>query len=199
MNIEKFEVLKELLKRDRTYRRFDENYVINRETLLDLVNLCRFCSSGRNLQPLKYFIVNDKEIRDQIFPILKWAGYLTDWEGPIQGERPTAYLVQCLDTSLTKNCLCDDGLQLQAITLGAVAKGLGCCIIKSFNAIKLKEICNLKENLEPIYVLALGLPIEKVVIEDLNLEETGDIKYFRTSDEVHHVPKRILNELIINK
>lgn len=124
---------------------------------------------------------------------------MADWDGPEEGERPTAYLIQCLDTELTKNYLCDDGIQLQTITLGATALGLGCCIIKSFNAVKLKEILNLDENLAPLYVLALGKPVEEVVIEDLRGTTEENIKYFRTTDGVHHVPKRTLAELLINK
>lgn len=199
MEKNKFEILKELLKSDRSYRRFDETQRIRREALLKLIELTRYCASGRNLQPMKYYIADDTVILDKIFPVLKWAGYLTDWDGPGEGERPTAYIIQCLDTSITKNYLCDDGIQLQAITLGAVAEGLGCCIIKSFNVIKLKEILGLEEYLEPLYVVAIGKPIEKVEIEDKYMDEKNNIKYYRSSDGVHHVPKRMLEELVINK
>ena len=198
MEKNKFEILKELLKANRSYRRFDENYAIDRETLLQIVDLTRYCSSGRNLQPLKYYLVNDKTVCNNIFPILKWAGYLTDWDGPENGERPTAYLIQCLDTNITKNYLCDDGIQLQAITLGAVTKSFGCCIIKSFNLIKLKEILRIDDTLEPLYVIALGRPIETVVIEDMGNNVDTEIKYYRTEDGIHHVPKRPLTDLIIN-
>lgn len=194
-----FDILKDLLKNNRSYRRFEENHRIERSLLLNLVELTRYCASGRNLQPLKYYLANENEICMKIFPLLKWAGYLTDWDGPEKGERPTAYLIQCLDTNLTKNYLCDDGIQLQAITLGATAEGLGCCIIKSFNSIKLKEILGLSDNLEPLYVIAIGKPIEKVVIEDIDSQDDNNIRYYRTSDKVHHVPKRLLEELIINK
>ena len=195
----KFYILSELLKQDRSYRRFDENIKIDKDTLKKLVVLTRYCSSGRNLQPLKYFLACDEEKCEQIFPLLKWAGYLEDWDGPVKGERPTAYLIQCLDTNITKNYLCDDGLQLQAITLGATALGLGCCIIKSFNVVKLKEILRLEEHLSPLYVLAIGKPVEEVVIEDMKEVGEENIKYYRTLDKVHHVPKRSLEELLINK
>lgn len=194
-----FDILSQLLKKDRSYRRFDESYKIASNILKELVGLTRYCASGMNLQPLKYFIANDEEKCELIFPLLKWAGYLPDWEGPEKGERPTAYLVQCLDTNLTKNYLCDDGIQLLAITLGATAVGLGCCIIKSFNAVKLRECLGLADNLEPLYVVAMGQTTEKVVIEDLNKEHENNIKYYRTSDRIHHVPKRSLEELLINK
>ena len=195
----KFDIVSELLKQDRSYRRFNECCKIDTATLKELVGLTRYCSSGRNLQPLKYFMANDEEKCEQIFPLLKWAGYLKEWDGPEKGERPSAYLIQCLDTDLTENYLCDDGLQLQAITLGATALGLGCCIIKSFNTVKLKEILSLENNLSPLYVLAIGKPVEEVVIEEMKVAGEEGVKYYRTPDKVHHVPKRSLEELLINE
>lgn len=194
-----FEIVEDLLKKDRSIRRFDESVHIDRQILEDIVGLTRYCASGRNLQPLKYYIINDNEKCSDIFPLLKWAGYLSDWDGPCRGERPSAYIIQCLDTSLTQNCLCDDGIQLQAITLGAVAQGLGCCIIKSFNTKLLKQVTGLDEKFDPLYIIAIGKPVERVVIEDLTQMPEEDIKYYRTSDGVHHVPKRSLDELLINK
>ena len=46
-------------------------------------------------------------------------------------------------------------------------------------------------------MLALGKPAEKVVIEDLGAD--GDIRYYRDGEDVHHVPKRTLAELIIGE
>lgn len=193
MENQAFEMLLRLLKSDRSVRRFKEDETVTADTLSTLVNLTRYCGSGRNLQPLRYRLVTDTAEKEAIFPKLAWAGYLTDWAGPEAGERPAAYLVQCLDTSLSQNCLCDDGLQLQAITLGATAMGLGCCIIKAFNATCVAEALALAPHLQPRYVLALGYPAEKVEIEDM----TDDYKYYRTADGIHHVPKRTLKELIV--
>jgi nitroreductase len=190
-----FKELKELLLKDRSIRRFDASQSIDIDTLRNLVDLTRYCASGRNLQPLRYHIVVKEAECQLVYPLLAWAGYLSDWDGPEQSERPVAYLVQCLDTDLTNNCLCDDGLQIQAITLGAAALGIGACIIKSFNAPKLQNVLSLPCNMQPRYVIAMGYPVEKVVIESMSSPES--IEYYRTPDGVHHVPKRSLDELII--
>lgn len=192
-----FEILSALLKADRSIRRFDSSKEISRSTLEKLVELTRYCASGRNIQPLKYRMVYTPDECEALYPTLKWAGYLTDWDGPEKGERPVAYLVQCLDKSITQNLLCDDGIQLQALTLGARALGIGGCIIKSFNIPKISEVLNLDSHLVPHYVLALGFPVEKVVIEDMPESADADYKYYRTADGVHHVPKRPLPSLII--
>lgn len=192
-----FNTIKRLLEADRSVRRFKEYEAIGATMLETLVGLTRYCASGRNAQPLRYRIVTDAEERETIFPLLKWAGYLPEWGGPAKGERPAAYLVQCLDTTYGNDCLCDDGLQLQAITLGATALGLGACIIKAFNAPEVARLLNLPERMQPRYILALGRPAETVVLEDTDGTAEADIRYYRTPDATHHVPKRPLSELII--
>lgn len=197
ITMDKFEQFRSLLIRDRSIRRFDESYQVSVGDLKKLVELTRYCASGRNLQPLAYRLVFDQNEAISVFSTLKWAGYLQNWDGPQIGERPTAYLVQCIDTRLASNCMCDDGLQLQAITLGANALGYGCCIIKSFNIPEIREILNIPDYYSPLYVIAIGKPIEEVEIVDCKDGINADIKYWRNDEGVHFVPKRTLDELII--
>lgn len=189
-----YKELKELMIRNRSYRRFDESKKIDACQLEKLVELCVYCASGRNMQPLKYRTVLSEDECGQVFPLLGWAGYLTEWHGPAEGERPVAYIVQCLDRNLTDNPMCDEGIQLEALTLGAVSLGLGACIIKSFNANKISEVLSLEPGLVPRHVIALGVPAEEVVIEDM---KDGDIRYWRSEDGIHHVPKRRLKEILV--
>ncbi len=189
-----FKELKELLTKNRSYRRFDQSLKITDTDLREIVNLATLCASGRNLQPLKYKAVNDPAVCAEIFSYLAWAGYLADWAGPAEGERPTAYIVQCLDKELTTNPLCDEGLQLEALTLGAVAKGYGTCIIKSFNLVEISRILGLDSNLTPSYVIALGVPVEEVIIEPMR---DGNVKYWRDENGIHHVPKRGIEEILV--
>lgn len=192
-----FESFIELMKSNRSVRRFQEDKRISEDTLRQLVDLTRYCPSGRNAQPLRYVIIDSEEACEKVYPLLKWAGYFKDWDGPERGERPAAYLIQCLDTNFGSNCLCDDGLQLEAITLGMHTLGLAGCIIKAFDAIKLSEVLDIPQRFAPRYVLALGYPAEQVVIEDMVNNDDADFKYYRTPDGVHHVPKRVLDSLIL--
>lgn len=125
---------------------------------------------------------------------MAWAGYLSYWKGPEEGERPSAYIVMLHDTLISGNYLCDDGIAAQSILLGVTEAGFGGCIIHSVNRNKLKEILKLSEQFEIIQVLALGKPKETVVLEEV---KNGDIKYWRDENQVHHVPKRSLDEIII--
>lgn len=192
-----FKDFKDLMVADRSIRRFDASRPVSAESLLQLVELTRYCASGRNLQPLRYMTLHDDADCDRLFPLLAWAGYYTHWAGPDENERPRAYLVQCLDTRLTQNPMCDEGLQLQAITLGARTMGLGCCIIKAFNAPKLKAVFGLPDHLEPRYVLAIGYPAEIAKVVDMAAD--GEYKYYRDADDNQCVPKRSVEQLIIRK
>jgi nitroreductase len=187
---------KDLAKNNRSYRRFDEQFSIARETLAELIGLARYAASGRNAQPLKYFLSNDRDLNEQIYSTLAWAGYLKEWPGPKKGERPSAYIVVLLDRNISDSFLCDDGIAMQNILLGAVEKGLGGCILRSINKPRLSAFLNLPHHLEIIDVVALGKPVETVVIT--NAGEDGDIRYYRDENGVHYVPKRSLDELIVN-
>ena len=189
-------MIKDLIKKNRAYRRYYEDFKIKRETLEELVDLARLSASASNRQPLKYILSCEEDKNDLIFPTLAWAGYLKDWTGPGEGERPSAYIVMLNDTEITKNYWCDPGIAAQSILLGATEKGLGGCIFASVKRDELRLTLKIKERYEILYVLAIGKPLEKVVLETVGSE--GDIKYWRDSQGVHHVPKRLLKEIIID-
>ena len=133
----------------------------------------------------------------RIFETLSWAGYLTEWEGPVKDERPTGYIVILRDNSITDNNYCDHGLAAQSIMLGATEKGFGGCIIAAINRKKLASILNLPENLEILLVLALGKPKETVILDVLENNESH--KYWRDNTNNQHVPKRKLEDIILTR
>ncbi|MGD8353234.1 MAG: nitroreductase family protein [Pseudomonadota bacterium] len=188
-------MLRELVERNRSYRRFDEKHRIDRSLLIDLVDLARITPSTANLQPLKYLLSAEPALNGRIFPHLRWAGYLADWPGPPEGERPSAYINILRDTSIFKADTCDHGIAAQTILLGAVEQGLGGCIIGNIDRDDLTADLGLSGHLEILVVLALGKPAEGVRLEPLGHE--GDMKYWRDGQGVHHVPKRSLEEIII--
>ena len=187
-------MLYDLVLHNRSYRRFNQAKDISIETLRELIDMARQTASGRNVQPLKYFLVSSEEGCEKVFPTLVWAGYLKDWGGPGEGERPSAYAVMLGDTSIAPNYGIDPGIAAQTILLGAVEQGLGGCIIATVKREELRSALNIPDKFEILYVLALGEPVEKVVIDPLNAD--GDIKYWRDEQQVHHVPKRGLSDVI---
>ncbi len=188
-------MLRNLILKNRSYRRFHEHTLISRDTLRELVGLARLSASAANLQPLKYFLSHDPAKNALIFPHLAWAGYLADWAGPAEGERPTAYIIILGDTAITRSFHCDHGIAAQSILLGAAEKGLGGCMIGSIRRDELRSALQIPDRLEILLVLALGRPKEEVVLETVGL--AGDIKYWRDSAGIHHVPKRPLDDIIV--
>ena len=186
--------LRQLIEKTRTYRRFDEKHEITSETLVSLVDLARLSASGANRQPLKYILVTDSAKRTDVYSCLAWAGYLTTWEGPDPGERPTGYIIVLGDKEISDSFGVDHGIAAQSIMLGATEAGLGGCIIASVKKEKLRGLFDIPKDLEVLLVLALGKPVEKVVIETI---ENNNVKYWRDEKRVHHVPKRTLDEIIL--
>ncbi|HZL09107.1 MAG TPA: nitroreductase family protein [Prolixibacteraceae bacterium] len=187
-------MLKDLILKNRSYRRFYQSEKISQKQLREWVDLARNSASARNAQSLKYILSTEESLNIQIFDQLAWAGYITTWEGPSEGERPSAYIVILNDTLISGNYFCDDGIAMQSMLLGAVEAGFGGCIIHSVNRKKLQKILNLTDQYEILCVLALGKPKETVVLEEM---KDGDVKYWRDENKVHHVPKRALDELIL--
>jgi nitroreductase len=184
----------DLVSRCRSYRRFDQTVPVTEEGLLDLIALARVAASAANKQPLKYVLSCAPDANQRIFETLAWAGYLTDWPGPLPGDRPSAYIIVLIDTNIAKEAAIDVGIAAQTILLGATARGIGGCM---FGAVKRQELASrlgLPAPLEISLVIALGKPVEHVILEDVPAD--GSIKYYRTPDGTHHVPKRSLKELV---
>ncbi|HZV47517.1 MAG TPA: nitroreductase family protein [Thermodesulfovibrionales bacterium] len=167
-------MIEDFIRRNRSYRRFYQDRSVDKEILMELINLARLSPSSANLQPLKYVLSNTTEKNNLIFPCLAWAGYLKDWPGPQEGERPSAYLVILGDTEITRNFGCDRGIAAQSILIGATEKGLNGCILGSIRRETLREALSIPERYEILLVIALGVKKETVVIEEV---KGGDIKY----------------------
>lgn len=188
-------MIKDLARKSRSYRRFDESHRLSQQTMRELVECARLAPTGRNRQSLKFFTSWEPEMNEVIFSQLGWAGYLTDWPGPDVGQRPTGYVVVLGDHSLDKNFGCDHGIAAQTILLAAAEQGLGGCLIGSVKRAQLKEQLQLADELEVLLVIALGKPAETVV---LTAVRDGDIKYWRDEEGVHYVPKRSLDDILLH-
>jgi nitroreductase len=187
--------LEELLAKSRSFRRFHEDQPLDEKTLVGLVELTRLCPSAANRQPLKYLVSWEPEKNAAIFPHLRWAAALADWPGPAEGERPTGYVVILGDTRVARNFFCDHGIVAQSMLLGAVEQGLGGCMIGSIDREGLRRALQIPAHFEILLVLALGRPKETVVLE---MDTSPDqVPYWRDADGVHHVPKRPLEELLV--
>ncbi len=188
-------MLHELIHKSRSIRRFFQDVPVEMKALRELVDLARLSPSGSNLQALKYYACNEPEKNARIFQHLGWAGYLKDWPGPEEGERPAAYIIILGDSTISKSFGCDHGIAAQSIMLGAAEKGLGGCMLGSVRRAELAAMLNLPPQYEILLVLALGKPKEIVQVDPLGPD--GSVKYWRDEQQVHHVPKRNLEDILL--
>ncbi len=191
-------MFKELVLKNRSYRGFNENRIISREELVELVELARLCPSAVNAQPLKYKLIFENQEVIKFRPELNWARALPELQIPHEGMQPTGFIVICLDESVSSDmamCQKDIGITAQTILLGAVEKGLGGCMIGNFSKSKVAEILGLDNHIKPILIVALGEPKEEIIIVEI---ENGDsTKYFRDENDIHYVPKRKIDDIIL--
>ncbi len=189
-------MLKDLVIKNRSYRRFDESARVPEETLRSLVELARLSASGANAQALKYRLVASPEDCARVFDTLGWAAALPDWPGPKEGERPAGYVVVLCDLTIGRNKQTDVGIAAQTMLLGATELGLGGCMLANVRRAELLRTLRLSpERFSVELVLALGRPVEDVRLVDL--PQSGDTRYWRDENGVHYVPKRKLEDLIV--
>ena len=188
-------MIKEIILKNRSRRRFQEEVSIHKETLKELVDLARCSASGANRQPLKYLLSWDQEKNAKIFPNLFWAAALKDWDGPAEGERPSAYIIILGDKEISETFGVDHGIAAQSILLGAVEKDLGGCMMGAINVKGLRTALQIPERYVILLAIALGKPNEEVVLETVG--EDNQTNYWRDRKGVHHVPKRSLDDIII--
>lgn len=189
-------MISDLIARNRSYRRFHQEFHVGIDTLRGLVDLARLSASAGNKQPLKYMLSCDPDRNAIVFSALAWAASLKDWPGPSEGERPSAYIIILEDKELNNPYVKNDvGIAAQSILLGAVEKGLGGCMLASVKREQLREKLDIPDSHEILLVVALGRPKEEVVIESVG--PSGDTTYWRDDNGVHHVPKRSLEDIIV--
>ncbi len=185
----------ELVTKNRSYRRFQQSEPIGTQQLKGLVELARLSPSAGNLQPLKFILSNDPARNETIFSCLEWESYIKDWPGPTEGKRPAGYIMILGDTSITKDFGCDHGIAAQSMLLGATEMGFGGRMFPNIQRDRLKALLKIPEHYEILLVIALGVPRERVVITDA---KDGKINYWRDVNKVHYVPKRPLEEIILD-
>ena len=189
----------DLVKQARSHRGFRQDRKVTRQELEYLVECARFTPAARNDQVLKYYLAEKPETVAAIQPLTKWAGALAELHLPRKGAEPVAYIVICLDGSLAENPAPyqrDVGIVAQTMLLAAAEMGLNGCMIGSFAAGELREKLGLPEAIKPQLLLALGEGTDRIVMTDVG--ENGSTTYYRDAEDTHYVPKRTLEQLILN-
>lgn len=191
-------MIKDLIKKNRSVRGYDNSRDVTIEELREMVDCARLSASSVNMQPLKYILVNTVDGKARVLKQVSFAAKLSTLKLPHRGSEPMAYIVICQDEQISKSetgFLRDVGIAAQSITLAATELGLGACILGYFSSKEMANALKLTENLRPLLVIALGKSIEDIRI--VEIEECESTDYYRDENGVHYVPKRKLNDVII--
>ena len=161
---------------------------------MELVDIARLSA---NIQPLCYYLAWEPDEVARIQEQTRWAGAITHMKLPHLGMEPPAFIVILQDTKINDSMTRfqkDVGIVAQTMLLAAAEKGLGGCMIGSFHAQNIREILNLDKSYVPMLVVAIGEPQEKIVLVDVEPEESTN--YYRNEQDVHYVPKRKLKDIV---
>ena len=194
----KLEMIKELVKKSRSFRGYDESRKISREELMELVDCARFAPSSVNRQPFQYLLACEQADLDKIQPLTGWAKALPDMKLPHPGHCPQAFIVICQNTDWDPDLnryIRDVGIVAQTMLLAAAEKELGGIMIGSFSPKRIAEAMKLPENIVPMLIVAFGKPDEKIILTEVEAGES--LKYYRDEQDTHYVPKRKLKDIVL--
>ncbi len=185
--------IEEAIKKRRTIRRFTQK-PIPREILKKLIDYARVAPMARNVQGLEYIIVENSEIREKLFKLIKFAGSLPeDQRTPEPGREPTAYIIVLVNTEIKPSFFdFDIGAAVENILLGAVKYGIGSCWMANINVRKIKSLLEIPDQYQVKHVISLGYPDEESFMEPYE----DSYKYWKNPDGKMHVPKRDLDDII---
>lgn len=191
-------MLRDLVLENRSYRSFDEKYPISRELLTAWIDNARLTPSAVNLQPLKYRIVDTREGVEKVLPHTAWAGLLKDVKLPPEGHHPAAFVAICHDTTIRENpgsSATDVGIAAMTLLLSATEAGYGGCMIGAFDRDRVGEVLRIPEKYVPVLLVALGKPDELVFLSEP--KDPTNVAYYRDDHNLHFVPKRKLDDILI--
>lgn len=192
-------MIRDLAMKSRSYRGYDESRKVTREELISMVECARLAPSSVNMQPLRYYLACDEETVNKIQLLTGWARALPQLNLPHPGKRPTAFIVICQDlerNQALERFQKDVGIVAQTILLAATEMGLGGIMIGNYNPDKVREALELPETLRPMLIVAIGKPDEEIILTEIGPD--GSLNYYRDENDVHYVPKRRLEDLLIN-
>ncbi len=177
-------MINELLLKNRSIRRYFADKPLPENFFSEMAEAVRLCPSTANMQRIRILPVTDSEMKEKVFSSIKFASMI-DWQGPSESERPVAYAVLLARGEVDTNKAIDVGIIAQSMLLRATEMGISGCMFRSFSEAKLSDILS-RDGYSPILVISFGYASEEVRVVDA---EDSNLKYYRSSDDVHCVPK----------
>lgn len=182
-------MIEEAIKKKRTIRLFEDKEVPY-EVLEKCVDAARLSSSARNTQPLEYIIIDDKEVLNELMPLINFGGFISEDKKAVKGKKPKALIVIIVKKGAEDYYQFDVGISAQNIALVAYENKIGSCMMGAIDRDKIQEKLDIPEDYFVGLVIAIGYAAEEPVVE-----ESSNLEYYR-KDGVLHIPKRKLKDVL---
>lgn len=182
----------EAIAKRRSIRKFRQ-IPVPRETLEYLCTIARLAPQGMNLQPVKFWVVDDPALVREVFLHCRFANAIRPIHDPAPGEEPVCYVVMLADTSIKKTD-CEVDIASCAVTLqyAAMDFNVGSCWLIPNQPEEIRTLLGIPDHWLIHSLIALGEPAEQPVVEPME----HSVKYFQDECGRLHVPKRPPEEVI---
>ncbi len=184
----------ELLTQTRTCRRF-AGEPLSAAFLANLVDCARISPCARNQQVLRFATVCDPHTCEQLNSLVVLGGALKPEQKAREHQHPRGFIVIMGPEKKDEFMMMDLGIAAQSIHLAASEAGIASCMIIVMNRKKVSELLKVPDGLEIYMIIALGKADEQHRIVAPRAD--GGITYYRDENDVHCVPKRALEDILI--
>ncbi|MBQ5352969.1 MAG: nitroreductase family protein [Alistipes sp.] len=183
--------LAKLVAKNRSYRGYDNSFVVRADQLRRIMEVVPMCPSAKNQQVLRLRAVLSDEA-DKVLPHIRLGGALRELKLPLPGTEPRAFIVICSTVAEDKYVNMDIGIIAQTMLLQATEIGLNGICIGAFDHAAVQQSLNLPY--QPLLILAIGKGSESIKL--ISISEGDSHNYYR-QDGVHIVPKLSLTDILL--
>lgn len=193
--------LNTLLVKNRSIRRYRQDFVVTEEQLRTIVEVNVKLGSAMNRQALRFRIVADDAAGEVNAASTGEVNALRDilFREPARSESARAYIIVYSTIPEERYIDIDLGISLQSMALKAAELGLNCLIKGNIDKDGLSSLFGTGDGLEPVAVLCVGKAAESVFLKPVpaGSSDEPDLKPY-TKEGVHYVPKLQMDTILLN-
>lgn len=193
--------LNTLLVKNRSIRRYRQDFVVTEEQLRTIVEVNVKLGSAMNRQALRFRIVTDDAEGEVNAASTDKVNALRDilFREPARPESARAYIIVYSTIPEERYIDIDLGISLQSMALKAAELGLNCLIKGNIDKDGLSSLFGTGDGLEPVAVLCVGKAAESVFLKPVpaGSSDEPDLKPY-TKEGVHYVPKLQMDTILLS-
>lgn len=193
--------LNTLLVKNRSIRRYRQDFVVTEEQLRTIVEVNVKLGSAMNRQALRFRIVTDNAEGEVNAASTEKVNALRNilFHEPARSESARAYIIVYSTIPEERYIDIDLGISLQSMALKAAELGLNCLIKGNIDKEGLSSLFGTGDGLEPVAVLCVGKAAESVFLKPVSADSSGepDLKPY-TKEGVHYVPKLQMDTILLS-